>query len=240
MRAALTMARHAGAMTTQTKTKTLTAALALAFAVGLSACGGQGDAGAGVNPQTPSADQPAQGGAGSSDDTDEGTSGDDATDDTDDTGTADDDATGEGQDSTAGAADLTATALLAVATAEQETGGTAYEIDDQDDDGTWEVDVALEGRSVEVTVSADGTTVVGTEDDDDLDEEDRAGLAAATITLQDAIRVAVEEVGGVLDDAELEEEDGQHYWEVSVDTTDGDDDVEVKVSVAGTVLSVDR
>ena len=217
MRASLTMRCHAGAMKTQTKT--LTAALALTLAVGLSACGGEDGAGDGVSPQTPSASESATTGAAST---------------TDDTATD-----AASTDATTEADDLTAAALLAIGTAEEETGGTAYEIDDQDDDGSWEVDVALDGRSIEVTVSADGTSVLGTEDDDDLDDDDRAGLDAASITLQEAIQVAVDEVGGVLDDAELEEEDGQHYWEVSVDTTEGDDDVDVEVSVDGRVLSVD-
>ncbi len=213
MRASLTMRCHAGGMKTQTKT--LTAALALTLAVGLSACGGEDGAGDGVSPQTPSASESATTGAEST---------------TDDTAST---------DATTEADDLTAAALLAIGTAEEETGGTAYEIDDQDDDGSWEVDVALDGRSIEVTVSADGTSVLGTEDDDDLDDDDRAGLDAASITLQEAIQVAVDEVGGVLDDAELEEEDGQHYWEVSVDTAEGDDHVDVEVSVDGRVLSVD-
>ncbi|AXH95880.1 PepSY domain-containing protein [Ornithinimicrobium avium] len=212
-------------MNTQTN-RTLTAALALALAVGLSACGGEGDAGDGVNPQTPTATQPAE-------DTSAEPTTDDAEDDT-------SEATEEDQQTSAtDAGDLTATALLAIGTAEDETGGSAYEIDDQGDDGTWEVDVAVDGRSIEVTVSADGTTVVGTEDDD-LDEDDKAGLAAATITLQEAIQIAIDEVGGVLDDAELEEEGGAHHWEVEVDGTDRGDDVEVNVSVDGKVLSVER
>lgn len=136
------------------------------------------------------------------------------------------------------AGDVTAQALQAIQVAEAEAGGTAYEIDDQDDDGSWEVDVAAGDRSVEVTVGADGT-VTETEDDDDLDGDDRAGLDAATITLSEAIELAVDEVGGHLDDAELDEDDGTHYWEVSLDGTDRGDDVEVKVSVTGEVLETD-
>lgn len=206
----------------------MTAALALALAVGLTACETTDD-GPGVSPQSSSAEEttPAVAPAPTEDDADTGT------DDADDTATDDADDTATD--------DLTETALRAIDTAEKEAGGTAYEIDDQDDDGTWEVDVAVGDRSVEVTVSEDGRSVVGTEDDD-LDDEDKAGLAAATITIQDAIQLAIDEVGGVLDDAELEEDDGQHYWEVEVDQTDQDhrDDVKVKVSVDGKVLSVDR
>lgn len=60
----------------------------------------------------------------------------------------------------------------AIEAAEQEADGTAYEIDDQDDDETWEVDVAKGKTSSEVQVAADGTARV--EDaDDDLDDDDR-------------------------------------------------------------------
>lgn len=231
MRRALTVRCHAGAMDTQPK-RTLTAALALALAVGLSACGSADDTVEGVDAQTPGgaltteeATTPA------SEDTSEGAgTTTDAAEETSSSAAADDSSAGE---------DLTAIALRAIDTAEEEAGGTAYEIDDQDRDGTWEVDVAVDGRSVEVTVSEDGSSVVRTEDDD-LDDDDRAGLAAATITLQDAIRLAVDEVGGVLDDAELEEDDGTHSWQVEVDGTDRGDDVEVNVSVEGEVLSVER
>ena len=85
-------------------------------------------------------------------------------------------------------------------------------------------------------VSADGKSVVESEDDD-LDDDDRAGLDAASITLSDAIMTAIDEKGGVLDDAELEEENGTHYWEVTVDGTDSGDDVEVKIGVTnGSVI----
>lgn len=142
----------------------------------------------------------------------------------------DDDATASG--------DITQAGLRAIATAEAEVGGTAFAIDDEDDDQTWEVDVAAGDRQVEVEVSADGTQVTGT-DDDDLDDDDRAGLQQAQVEIGDAIQTAVAEVDGTLDDAELTEDDGQFAWEVSVDTSD--DDIEVHVDITtGDVLTVDR
>ena len=135
--------------------------------------------------------------------------------------------------------DTTAVGLAAISTAEGATGGVAYEIDDQDDDGTWEVDVRVGDSSVEVKISADGTQVLGQENDD-LDDNDRAGLDAASITLSDAIQTAVDHAGGTLDDAELDDNDNnQYYWEVSVDT-DQQDDIEVHVSVTGDIIEVDN
>lgn len=135
--------------------------------------------------------------------------------------------------------DVTQAALQAIATAEAEAGGTAYEIDDEDDDEAWEVGIAVDDRGVEVKVSADGTTVTGTDDDDDLNDE-RTGLQQAQVGIADAIETAIAEVGGTLDDAELSDDDGRYAWEVTVDA-DGDDDVEVYVDItSGEVLGVDR
>ena len=200
-----------------TKPTSLTIALALSASLGLAACGSDDDVAApGVTAGT-----------------------------TDAVATADDAATDEttteettGAVPPPGAEDVTTIALNAIASAETETAGTSYEIDDQDDDGTWEVDVRVDDRSVEVTVSADGTTVVSTEEDD-LDSDDRDALDAASITLVEAIKIAVQEVGGVLDDAELEEEDGTYGWEISLDGTDSGDDIEVLVSIDGQVLRTD-
>ncbi|MFX0537969.1 PepSY domain-containing protein [Ornithinimicrobium sp. Y1847] len=213
--------------------RTMTAALALVLSLTLTACGSNDTEGDGVTPPPTGSAQENVG-----DTTDDGPLEDVG----DPTAPIDDDADmTEDEDVSEGEAmDLTQTALAAIATAEEETGGIAYEIDDQDDDGTWEVDVRVDDRSVEVTVSEDGTEVVGTEDDD-LDDDDRAALDAAEITIQEAIQIAIDEVGGVLDDVELEEDDGRYYWEVSVDSTDrGMDDVEVKIDVTtGEIIEID-
>ncbi|WP_166741734.1 PepSY domain-containing protein [Cumulibacter soli] len=137
------------------------------------------------------------------------------------------------------ASGTTKAALTAIDKAEADTGGTAFEIDDQDDDGTWEVSVRTGDTAVEVNLSPDGTQVLNTENDD-LDADDKAALDAASITLSDAIELAIEHVGGDLDDAELDSgDDGEGpHWEVSVDATD-QGDVEVKVSIDGEILKVD-
>ncbi|WP_192498709.1 PepSY domain-containing protein [Ornithinimicrobium pratense] len=210
---------------TTSKTTALSASLALALALSLGGC--SSDA---AETPTPPAVQDSAG----DDSATQETGDESATQETGEAGTtvAPAEATPDGSDG-----DVTGQALQAVQVAEAEAGGTAYEIDDQQDDGSWEIDVAVDDRSVEVTVGHDGT-VVETEDDD-LDDDDRAGLDAATITMSEAIELAVAEVGGHLDDAELEEDDGTHYWEVSLGGTDRGDDVEVKVSMTGEVLEID-
>lgn len=133
-----------------------------------------------------------------------------------------------------------AAALRAVATAEQAENGRAYEIDDEDDDNTWEVDVMVGDRSVEVKVSADGNNVISRDDDDDFDNDDRARLDRAQINLTQAIEAALREVPGRLDDAELDDEDNRDVWEVTIDTPDNDD-IDVYVSPQdGSIIKVDR
>lgn len=141
------------------------------------------------------------------------TSADDDT--TDDTSTDDTDDDGASPSASAATEHGTAAGLLAIATAEKKAGGTAYAIDDPDRDNTWEVDVATGKISVEVEVSADGTEVVGTRDDD-LDADDRRALDAATFSITQAIERAVAKAGGDLDDAELDEDDGRYHWSVTV------------------------
>ena len=196
-------------------------ALTAALALGISACG--------------ASDDPADSDETTSTTTTSETSasGDDATE-----TTTSDQTTGTSSPSDPGGADETGlqAVLDAIEAAEKETGGTVYEVDDQDDDGSWEIDVAKGNQSIEVEVDADGRAT--TDDDDDLDDDDRAGLDAAEITVGDAIEAALEEVDGTFADAELAEEDGNHHWEVSIDTEDRDE-VEVHVDVSDGTATVE-
>lgn len=122
-----------------------------------------------------------------------------------------------------------AAAVTAIATAEKAAGGKAYEIDDENDDQSWEVDVMVGDRSVEVKVSGDGRTVQGQTDDDDADDSDKARLARSKTTLVQGIEAALAEVPGALDDVDLDDENGVDVWKVTVDAADNDD-VEVYVA----------
>lgn len=126
-------------------------------------------------------------------------------------------------------ADILAGALAAIALAEEETGGTAFEIDDTD--GGWEVEVALDARKIEVKTDLDGTEVREVEREGRLDDEDRAGLRAATITLTEAIEIAVAEAPGTFEDAELDDEGDGFAWEITL--ADDGIDREVYVDVDG-------
>lgn len=137
-----------------------------------------------------------------------------------------------------GNGDRTTAGLNAIATAEKATGGTAYAIDDEDDDNSWEVDIATGNSTVEVEVDATGAHVLSKENDDDRDD-DRRLLDQVSVPLAEAITTAVTEVPGVLDGAELDD-DRILTWEVTVDTTDRSD-VEVAIDAAtGSVVAGNR
>ena len=137
-------------------------ALTAALTLGITACGSTDDPDAGDETATVSSSS-----------TSDSTGSDDDTTDDDDAASADDATADSSDDSTTGSSgdgDLQSV-LDAIEAAEKEADGTAYEIDDQDDDETWEVDVAKGKTSSEVQVAADGTARV--EDaDDDLDDDD--------------------------------------------------------------------
>ncbi|MGM1028260.1 MAG: PepSY domain-containing protein [Actinomycetota bacterium] len=203
---------------------TLLTALALSGALALASCSTtpQIDAASTAPPQSEPAESPTSSPSG------------DPTSSSSESPTSSPTATTQGGDATAAGIEG---AVAAIGLAESETGATAYEIDDGDDD-SWEIELADGTEQVTVHVSADGATVLSTERDDDVDDDDRAALDAAGITLVEAIEAAAAEAGdaAALDDATLEDDSDGPAWEVSFD-----DDVEVHVSVTdGSVLRVDR
>ncbi len=116
--------------------------------------------------------------------------------------------------------------LDAISLAQEESGGTAFEV--EQDDSQWEVTVATsDDEEVTLRIDAEGTTVNGTETDGTVDAEDLEALQAADITISDAIETAVAESQAMVDDVALDAEGDGFAWEVSF--TDG---VEVYVDVA--------
>ena len=97
---------------------------------------------------------------------------------------------------------------------------------DRDDADTYDVDVVRGGEVVELEVGPDGTVrEEEREGDDDVRE-----AQAATVTAADAIRRALEQYpGGVLDEIELDEDDGALHWEVDLDDDARNDLAEVHI-----------
>lgn len=117
--------------------------------------------------------------------------------------------------------------------------GTVISLDRDDDAQRWEADVVVDGKVQEVEVAADGTlTEKGT--DSDKEDVDRAGQA--TVTAQQAVEKAVEgRDGQVVDDVELDEENGTLTWKVSFDDDQRRDLEEVRVDAkSGDVVGVEK
>lgn len=103
--------------------------------------------------------------------------------------------------------------------------GTVIAIDREDNTNAFEVKVAAEDKIVELLV--DGNHVM--EKESEQDAEDVAKAGQATVAIEDAIKDALNQHDGILDSAELDEDNGLLQWEVSIDNPDGTDLAEVNV-----------
>lgn len=152
------------------------------------------------------------------------------------TGTASPTAT---ESPTATADEATTVAGVIAAATEAVPGSQAFALD-RKNDGGWEVKLAVDDREQEVDVTEDGAEATPQPGDEDLDDEDRRNLAQVAVPLEVAVRTALQEVEGTLDEAELGTEGGTVVWEIDVDDQDGAS-VDVYVNVGdGSVLEVDR
>ncbi|PRZ04155.1 hypothetical protein BCE75_11176 [Isoptericola sp. CG 20/1183] len=197
-------------MTIHSFRRTAAPGLALALVLGLAACSG-GDS----NPATPGdeeflAGSPSQ------------TTGPTSSPDTD----ASEDPSGS-----PGAAEPNAAALRAIAVAEDDAGGTAYAVEGAGA-SVWEVDVAVDDRTVQVEVNADGDVL--STGDGDLDVDDRSAVDDAAFALPDAIDRVLAFSGGTLEEAELDDP----HWSVTVD--EQGDDVDYRVHLETGELTGDE
>lgn len=132
-------------------------------------------------------------------------------------------------DTAADAAAHNAAGGAAAATAEAEVSGTAIQLDH--DDQRWEVEVLVGDRVHDVTTDNGGTAVTESDRDEAVDGDDARRAAAATVSLVDAMKTALEATPGVIDDVELDDRNGAVVWEVTIDTAENDD-VDVYVDAA--------
>lgn len=117
-------------------------------------------------------------------------------------------------------------ASAAIDTAEAENGGTAHHID-WDDNAHWEIDVVGD-REWEYQVSADGSSIEQT-DEDDADSDDQREIEQAEVTLLEALEIALEDTPGTVDDAELDEDDGSLHWEVGIYAEGSADSTDIRI-----------
>ncbi|HLR43744.1 MAG TPA: PepSY domain-containing protein [Brevibacterium sp.] len=128
-------------------------------------------------------------------------------------------------------------ATAAIDTAEAENGGTAHHLD-WDDDDQWEIDVVGD-REWEYQISADGSTIEQT-DEDDADGNDQREIEQAEVTLLQALETALEETPGTIDDAELDEDDGTLHWEVGIYADGSTDSTDIRIDAqSGDITGTD-
>ena len=122
---------------------------------------------------------------------------------------------------------------------EKHGDGIIVEVDANDDDTTWEVDVVVGEEVKELDVTADGDI---TETDRESDLEDVQKAKDAEVTAQQALDTAREGRDGVtLDKMDLDDDNGTLQWEVEFDREDGSDGPEVEIDArSGEVLKVDE
>ncbi|WP_019174335.1 PepSY domain-containing protein [Brevibacterium ravenspurgense] len=120
-------------------------------------------------------------------------------------------------------------AQAAIDLAEKEIGGKAIEID-FDDEKTWELTVLKGSEKHEVEINAEGTEIVKKEkDDDQAEREDVDALKKAKTSLKDALKKAIDEQAGTIDEADLDT-DGEPTWSVEIYPEGKTDSVDVYVS----------
>lgn len=121
----------------------------------------------------------------------------------------------------------------------QHPNGIVVEMDLDDDDRTWEVDVVVGEEVKEYDVTTDGEITEGLRPQID-DDVRRAG--EAEVTAESAITTALEgRDGQTVDEVDLDDEDGTLQWQVELDREDGSDGAELKIDAkTGEVIDVEE
>ncbi|QGU04211.1 PepSY domain-containing protein [Corynebacterium comes] len=109
----------------------------------------------------------------------------------------------------------------------QHGDGIIVDIDREDDRETYDIDVVVGNEVIELEVDSDGTV---REDEREGEDEDVVKAQAATVTAAEAIRDALNQhPDGILDQAELDEDDGVLRWKIELDDADRKDLVELEL-----------
>lgn len=189
----------------------LTAGIAISAALFLGACADEGEDTTAPENDTvaPAPQETATNGAAEDDATT-----DDTTDPAEDDATAEDDQAGVEAEG-----DAVFGAIDAVLTEYPE--GIIIHIDRADDAEAYEIDVVVNEEVVQVAVENDGNV---REDERETEDDDVIDAQAATVTAEEAIQEALDQnPDGILEQAELTEEDGTLQWEIDLDDIDGED-----------------
>ena len=127
--------------------------------------------------------------------------------------------------------------------AEDHVGGTAQSVELEHEDGpVYEVLVEQDnGDRKEVEVDGNSGEVLEVEDEENGEDDDEDSISASNVSLseEDAIDIATDEVNGTVEEIELENEDGMPVYEIELVASNGSE-TEVTVHAdEGTVLDIE-
>lgn len=106
------------------------------------------------------------------------------------------------------------------------SNGFIVDVDTDDDESDYDVEIVVGNELHELDVTADGTITV---DETDTDDDKIAKAGEATVTVTDALKQAFEQhPNATFDQIDLDEDNGSLQWEIELDDTDGSD-IELKV-----------
>lgn len=106
--------------------------------------------------------------------------------------------------------------------------GVIVSIDREDNTENYDVDVVTGGQLIELNVNANTGDVMEEEREGDDDKVAKAQNVA--VSVEEALEQALEQhADGVVDDVELEEDNGRLVWEISLDDQDRNDLVDLYI-----------
>ncbi|MCD2138450.1 PepSY domain-containing protein [Salinicoccus halitifaciens] len=131
----------------------------------------------------------------------------------------------------------------AVSAAQENFDGELMELELDQEDGDWVYKVSMENESeeYEAKMLAEDLSVISeeTESNDGMDANDVFAYEDA-IPHDEAVRTAMDEVGGELEGWTLDKDDGQLEYEIELMNTDAGGDAEVKINAeSGEILETD-
>lgn len=126
-----------------------------------------------------------------------------------------------------------------------------YELKMKKDTGEYDIKIASKsGEMIDVVqtkekqVPADPSNEKGKQDEDESKKEDKATdkeaeEPAKNISSEEAIQIALDTVYGEVDDVDLEDENGQLYYFIEIETSD-DLEAEIQIhAITGEVISIE-
>ncbi len=131
-------------------------------------------------------------------------------------------------------------ALAALQTAADSVSGQPFDVESGIRDGrdVWDVKVAVNGQEYELWISNDGSQIVDQEQHGSPDDDVETVGQAQTSAL-DALMAATQQHDGLLDEMEIDTDNGSLVWQIELDQPDGAS-IELTVDATNGAVTVDE